>query len=386
MAAPSSPPASAGQPGELPDVDDPAGAAGVVQEHLPRPGAAANRLVPDAVVRRFLRIDDRYFFPDRTLAFVDQGSRLKVRTHNLEVVHSVVAIMQARGWRAIRLKGTEAFRRTVWHEASLQGIAVDGYRANALDRQLLQRAMDRRPGRTLTQRDEAPARASADANPASAGSAQPAPSAQLREPVTGKLLAYAPAPYHFDPAERMSYYARVRTAAGERTLWGADLERAFAESRSGVRVGDEVTVRQRGARPVPVRLPLRNDAGELIGEQKSIRQRMAWAVEKSSYLATLRQKAEMVREGQMAADLVLAQHPDLAGALAGLKLAEQFARRLTPREDEQRRLVKAIREGMADALARGERVDLPGRRTPPQPPLPPRGRAARRIGDLDRTA
>src|SRR6478752_1136595 len=107
--------------------DDSGGAAGMVEEQPPRPAAASNRVVPDAVARRFLRIDDRYFFPDRTLAFVDQGTRLKVRTHNLEVIHSVVAIMQARGWQVVQLKGTEAFRRALWREASLMGIEVRGY-------------------------------------------------------------------------------------------------------------------------------------------------------------------------------------------------------------------------------------------------------------------
>ena len=122
------------------DNDDP-NAAGSVGEQPASPASASNRIVPDAVARRFLRIDDRYFFADRTLAFVDTGTRLKVRTHNLEVVHSIVAIMQARGWQTVSLKGTHEFRQKVWHEATLQGIGVHGYEPSALEMQQLQRCL-----------------------------------------------------------------------------------------------------------------------------------------------------------------------------------------------------------------------------------------------------
>src|SRR6478672_715540 len=87
------------------NADDP-NTAGSVHEKPPNPGIPSNRIVPDAVAQRFLRIGDQYYFPDRTLAFADSGTRLKVRTHNLEVVHAVVAIMQARGWQQVRVTGT----------------------------------------------------------------------------------------------------------------------------------------------------------------------------------------------------------------------------------------------------------------------------------------
>jgi hypothetical protein len=193
----------------------------------------------------------------------------------------------------------------------------------------------------------------------------------LRPAVKGVLLAHAAAPYRFDPSQRMSYYARVRTELGERTLWGADLERALAESRSGARIGDEVVIRQRGAKPVTVRVADRDGEGQLRGDKKVVMQRMAWAVDKPEYLESLRRKAEILRnvEGGEPAG-VLAEHPDLAGPLAGLRLAEKFARHVTPLVDDQLRLVRAIRDTLADAIERGERVTLPSQRTrAPDPPL-----------------
>ncbi|MBW8719402.1 MAG: hypothetical protein JF629_27190, partial [Variovorax paradoxus] len=69
---------------------------GSIQGDAPAAGRGHTR-VPDAIERRYLRIDNRYFFPDRTLAFIDDGGRLRVRTENREVLHSVVAIAEMRG-------------------------------------------------------------------------------------------------------------------------------------------------------------------------------------------------------------------------------------------------------------------------------------------------
>lgn len=357
--------------------------AGSVLEHPPHPGAPANRVVPDAVARRFLRIDDRYFFPDRTLAFVDHGTRLRVSTHNLEVVHSIVAIMQARGWQVVKLSGTGEFRRMVWHEASLQGIGVQGYEPDALELQQLQRAKERTPAWS-SQAGRADGAPAAAVSVSTFTGERRAPRDGPRPPITGVLLAHAAAPYQFDPMQRMSYYVRIRTEVGERTIWGADLERALAESRSGARIGDEVLLSRRGARPVTVRVPDRNEAGDLVGKKKILTQRMGWTVEKVQYLEALNRKADIVRGGQMPASAILAQYPELTGAVIGLKLAEQFARRLTPRTDDQVRVVQAIRDKLADAVAQGERIRVPARRMR-ESPAHHRGRAAPGIEDPART-
>ena len=104
----------------------PQAVARAVQGHLPGSNRG-HRRVPDAIERRYLRVDNRYFFPDRTLAFIDDGGGIRVRTENHEVLNSVAAIAQARGWKVIELEGTEAFRRGMWREAVLRGIEVRGY-------------------------------------------------------------------------------------------------------------------------------------------------------------------------------------------------------------------------------------------------------------------
>ena len=339
------------------DSDDP-NAAGTVGEHPTSSASASNRIVPDAVSHRFLRIDDRYYFPDRTLAFVDTGTRLKVQTHNLEVVHSIVAIRQARGWQTVSLKGTHEFRQKVWHEATLQGIGVHGYEPSAVEMQQLQRAMDREQAMSQGR----PGAAGGPASELASTDERRSRRDGLRPPTVGVLLAHAAAPYQFDPTQRMSYYVRIRTEVGERTLWGTDLERALAESRSGVQLGDEVVLSQRGARPVTVRVPDRNAQGELVGDKKRIAQRMSWRVETTQHIESLNQKASLLRNGDVGTDATLSQYPELAGPVAGMRLAEQFAQRLTPRADDQVRVVQAIRTRLADAVAQGQEVKLPPHR------------------------
>jgi hypothetical protein len=275
-------------------------------------------------------------------------------------VHSVVAIMQARGWQTIRVTGTKEFRQKVWHEATIRGIGVQGYEPDALEIQQLQRALDRDPphNQHASANDKQAAR---EERNDSAGN-RPAPRTAMRPPTVGVLLAHAAAPYQFDSAQRMSYYVRVRTEVGERTLWGTDLERAIAESRSAAGVGDEVVLAQRGARAVTVRVPARNAKGELVGDKKLVAQRMTWSVEKVQYLETLERKAAVFRTGDISSADVLSQFPDLTGAVAGMKLAEQFAQRLTPDAVDQARVVQAIRTSLANAIAQGQQIKLPAQR------------------------
>lgn len=350
--------------------------AGSVQGNAP-PAGRAHPHVPDAIERRYLKVDDRYFFPDRTLAFIDDGSRIRVRTENREVMHSVIAIAQARGWRAIELRGTEAFRQGMWREAALQGIEARGYEPTEAELRQVERAQQRspsaraapdatspRPG-SLGEQDR---RAKAEQTD-SPNASNPAESRALhdgpRPPIKGMLVAAAAAPYKFDPAQRMSFYVMVRTEVGDRTIWGADLERALAESSSQPHIGDQVVLTQRGTNPVSVRIPARNDAGELIGEKKIMAQRARWSIETPEHVRDLQRQAKLLRTGEVLADASLDMYPGLATAAAGVKLAEQYARRLTADEPSQEKLIQAIRDRMAAAVEQGRDIHLPDRKPRP---------------------
>jgi putative DNA primase/helicase len=95
---------------------------------------AQSHAIPDGIAHRFLRVDNQFYFPDRSLAFVHRGLSLRAESENLEILRSLVAIAQARGWEAMRVHGTDSFRRLVWHEATRQGLPVRGYNPTDMER------------------------------------------------------------------------------------------------------------------------------------------------------------------------------------------------------------------------------------------------------------
>jgi len=99
--------------------------------HTPTDDKSA--IMPEAVARRFLKVEQEYYFHDRTLAFSDQGNKLATRGANPEVIRSLVEVAKARGWDSVTLKGTEEFRRSAWMEAAQNGMLVKGYKPTTLD-------------------------------------------------------------------------------------------------------------------------------------------------------------------------------------------------------------------------------------------------------------
>ncbi|MDG5826885.1 hypothetical protein MRX60_12660 (plasmid) [Xylella fastidiosa subsp. pauca] len=93
-----------------------------------------------------MQVDNKFHFPDKTLAFEDRGRKLATRSENQEVVRSMVAITYARGWDRITVRGTEEFRRAAWLEASLTGIEVSGYKPTNVEKAHLATLLERQGG------------------------------------------------------------------------------------------------------------------------------------------------------------------------------------------------------------------------------------------------
>ena len=89
--------------------------------------------IPETVTRRFLKVEQNYYFPDKTHAFSDHGNRLSTRGTHPEVVRSLVEIAKARGWDSITVKGSDEFRRSAWMEAAASGLQVAGYKPTELN-------------------------------------------------------------------------------------------------------------------------------------------------------------------------------------------------------------------------------------------------------------
>jgi hypothetical protein len=136
---------------------------------------------------------------------------------------------EARGWDALTVTGTEAFREAVWHAARSKDIEVHGYVAGVRESEVNAK------GEAPNGQGQAPAMAT--------------PPSQAPERVIGRLVDHGAAQYKSKPEAGLSYFLKLRTREGERTLWGVDLERALIESESRVEIGDLVAVESRGAEP-----------------------------------------------------------------------------------------------------------------------------------------
>jgi putative DNA primase/helicase len=320
--------------------------------------------VPDSVAQRFLRVDDKYYFPDKTLAFTDRGTRLKAETHNLEVIRSLVSIAALRCWGAISVTGTPEFRKEVWREASLHGIDVHGYDATELEREELRRAMEKRHGPNEVGH-EAQRRAADLPSRAPVQSASTTPTRPGRDDdarttlLTGRLIESGAAPYKFDPKEGTSYYVKLQTERGERIVWGIDLERALVESQAQVQVGDVVTIENRGSRRVTVKAPKRDTEGNVIGEKEISTHRNTWVIEKPSYFDERAEKATAFRNGETTKKELVQLYPDLTSAVVSLWLGEQFATKMIERPEDRERVVAHVKERLAQALERGEAINAP---------------------------
>jgi len=330
--------------------------------------------IPDSVKDRFRQEGRGWYFPDGTRAFRDHGRRLTTRSENSIVIASFVEIAKARGWDSITIsKGSsERFRQEAWKQAKLAGLDVRGYRPSEAERAALIRARDRQADESRSQElpldhppnDRQPQKRARDAK-------REEGSSRRDEPIAGKLLDHGVDHYGFNPKADISYFARIETAHGKRVIWGADLQRAIKESLSQPQIGDEVVLQHRGSSPVTVVRRELDDKGTVLNETQVNARRNAWSIETAQFMAQRAKAADALRDPALSPKLVSQKHPELAGTLLQLKVAELAARRFGDPRDRER-FVATVRSALADEVARGEPLravqlrEARERRTPPE--------------------
>ncbi len=290
--------------------------------------------VPESLRRRFLQVDNRFHFRDdaQTLAFEDRGKRLVTQHNDADVAHAMVQLAVAKGWKSIRVKGSPEFQREAWFEARLRGLEVRGFEPRDVDLARLaerleetKRAGDR--GANAVERGDERRREAALATRAEPNAASPARDRQAPPERTavvdehqgglsdrqqaalaalqvymrargdsekainlatdlaaerfqtsrvyvGKILEHGAAPYEHKVDNEGSYFIKLQTEGGEKTVWGVDLPRAMEEG--GATVGDEIAVAYQGRKPVTVKTKERNERGEIVGVKEITTNRNAW--------------------------------------------------------------------------------------------------------------
>jgi len=330
-------------------------------EEAAAPRKRATPVVPEEVRRRFVQVGRRYHFPDGARAFTDRGGRLTTASENTEVIASLVKIAESRGWQTISVSGTERFRQEAWFQARLAGLEVRGYVPKEAEQERLARAVARRreasaepEGGSVRSGGEARGGAvpkGADSREPESAAAETKASDRL---IVGRLLDHGSAPYRQEPRQPMSYFVKIETARGERTIWGVDLERAVKESLTRPKIGEEVGVRTVSQEPVTVKTPRHNADGQLVGQQDLETHRNRWVIEKRAFFEARASAAELVRNAKIDPREAVKRHPELASTYLHLRGAEEVAARRIRDPEDQRKFVSLVRSALADSVARGE--------------------------------
>jgi putative DNA primase/helicase len=317
-----------------------------------------SRAVPESIAKRFVQVDNKYYFPDGVRAFTDRGNRLTTFSENTEVVRSLVGIARARGWDEITVRGTERFRQEAWTAGRAAGLDVRGYRPSELQ----QAQMNRQAGGPKTPGEsEPPGPTGQDTDSISRGGGHKASvprsargsNADREGLVLGTLLEQGRAPFQHDPHAAMSYFVKIETEHGARVIWGVDLERAVRESLSKPQVGDQIGLRSLRKDAVTVNTVTRDENGQITREQKLTRHRNRWIVEKKEFFDARAEAARGVRDPTVKPQEAVRRSPELVGTYLTMHAAEIAAKRFRNVQDRAL-FVAAVRAKLADSLARGE--------------------------------
>jgi hypothetical protein len=316
------------------------------REREPASSGTSERLVPDHIRKRFVQIGHRYYFSDGAHAFTDRGARLVTPSENMEVVKSLIAIAEARGWKEITVSGSERFRKEAWGAASALGLKVRGYTPTEFERALF--------ARKLARDAAAPPGVAEPSAPSRAGrSADPGSQDRAKRPITGRLIDHGMAAYRHDPHEPMSYFVKIETPDGEREIWGVDLKRALKESLTQPKIGDYIALRAVRRDTVTVREIERDPQGKVLGQKPLDTHRNRWIVEKQEFFAERAAAARTLRDPSIDPKLAARSHPELVGTYLQMHAAQLAARQFRDPQDQER-FVSLVRTALADSVARGE--------------------------------
>jgi hypothetical protein len=282
----------------------------------------------------------------------------------MEVVKSLIAIAEARGWKDITVSGTERFRKEAWGAASALGLKVRGYTPTEFERALFARKLRR----------EAVATHQSVAQSAHAGAkGELGVHDRPKGPITGTLIDHGVAAYRHDPGEPISYFVKIGTSDGEREIWGIDLKRAIKESLTQPKIGDEIGLRAVRRDTVTVHELERDSEGKVVGQKPLEAHRNRWIVERQEFFAERAAAARTLRDPTIDPKQAARRHPELVGTYLQMHAAQIAARQFRDPQDQEK-FVRLVRSTLADALARGE----------PLPPVRLKEKAATRVPEASR--
>jgi hypothetical protein len=199
------------------------------------------------------------------------------------------------------------------------------------------------------------------------------------ELLIGRLKDHGRANYQLRANEDSSYYVKILTSRGERTLWGKDLERAVRDGETRPKVGDLIGARRIGREAVTVTARKRDAAGRVIAQEEQHAHRTRWVIEKVTFFAERARMARRLRDEQADVRESVRAHPELKSTFLSVRAAEEFAVKRIANPEDRERFLELVRGAMAGSIRRGEplpsaslRAQRQKRDEPPTSPNPKR--------------
>lgn len=170
----------------------------------------------------------------------------------------------------------------------------------------------------------------------------------------GRLKDHGPANYQFRRDQDPSYYVRLLTSRGERTLWGKDLERALRDGETRPKPGDLVGARRIGRDAVTVTARQRDAEGRVIAQQEHHAHRTRWVIEKVTFFAERARLARRLRDEQTDVREAVRERPELRSTFLSVRAAEAFAAQRIADPKDRERFLELVRGAIASSIHRGE--------------------------------
>lgn len=177
---------------------------------------------------------------------------------------------------------------------------------------------------------------------------------RVGELLIGRLAAHGRANYQFRATEEPSYYLKLLTSRGERTLWGKDLERALTEAETRPAVGDLVGARRASREAVTITTRQRDAAGHVVSQAERQAHRTHWVVEKVQFFAERARMARRLRDEQADIRESVRAHPELRSAFLSVRAAEEFASQRITSEADRAKFLDLVRGAIAGSIKQGE--------------------------------
>jgi hypothetical protein len=172
--------------------------------------------------------------------------------------------------------------------------------------------------------------------------------------LVGRLTEHGRANYQYRTDENASYYVKLLTSRGAKTLWGKDLERALTSGETRPKVGDLIGARRAGRETVTVTARRRVADGRIVAEEAHYAHRTRWIIEKVQFFAERARLARRLRDEQTDLREAVRARPELRSTFLSVRAAEAFAAQRISDPKDRERLLELVRGAIASSIHRGE--------------------------------